>query len=180
MCLLGVGNRQPANFKALYPNATDDGIDLLRQLLVIEPEQRISANTALQQSFVNEFVIKLDDNDDCMMENDAEKFDFGFESEVKEENIFFLYFLQKYSVIQKWTLDQLQEAIHGEISHFQSRPTNQNNDEELTSNIDKLFTHDQPMDTQHRIVIVDSTPSTTKLEIDTTRLMEKKRKHRRM
>jgi hypothetical protein len=90
--LLGVGNRQPANFKALYPNATDDGIDLLRQLLVIEPEQRISANTALQQSFVNEFVIKLDDNDDCMMENDAEKFDFGFESEVKEEDIFVLYF----------------------------------------------------------------------------------------
>jgi hypothetical protein len=36
------------------------------------------------------------------------------------------------------------------------------------------------MDTQHRIVIVDSTPSTTKLEIDTTRLAEKKRKHRRM
>jgi hypothetical protein len=36
------------------------------------------------------------------------------------------------------------------------------------------------MDTHHRMVIVDSTPSTTKLEIDTTRLVEKKRKHRRM
>jgi hypothetical protein len=35
------------------------------------------------------------------------------------------------------------------------------------------------MDTHHQIVIVDSTPSTTKLEIDTTRLPEKKRKHRR-
>lgn len=82
--MLGVGNRQPANFKALYPNATDEGIDLLRQLLVIEPEQRISANAALNHCFINEFAVKLDDDDDdCMMENDAEKFDFGFESEVK-------------------------------------------------------------------------------------------------
>lgn len=80
--MLGVGNRQPANFKALYPQATDDGIDLLRQLLVVEPEQRISAAAALKHSFVNEFLIKLDDNDECMIENDPEKFDFGFESEV--------------------------------------------------------------------------------------------------
>jgi hypothetical protein len=41
------------------------------------------------------------------------------------------------------------------------------------------------METHQRVVIVDSTPpltsaATTKLEIDTTRLMEKKRKHRRM
>lgn len=85
--MLGVGNRQPANFKALYPNATDDGIDLLRQLLVIDPEQRISANTALKHSFINEFVVKLDDNDDSMMEHDAEKFDFGFESEVYYKHI---------------------------------------------------------------------------------------------
>ncbi len=84
-------------------------------------------------------------------------------------------------------MDQLQEAIHEEISHFQYRPTNQNNDEELTSNIDKLFTHDQPMENHHRVVIVDLTPpvtssssTTTTLEIDTTRLVEKKRKHRRM
>ncbi|CAF4211954.1 unnamed protein product, partial [Adineta steineri] len=163
-----VGNRQPANFKALYPNATDDGIDLLRQLLVIDPEQRISANTALKHSFVNEFVIQLDDNDDFMMENDTEKFDSGFESE-------------------KWTLDQLQNAIHEEIAHFQIRPINRtaddDDDEELTSNIDKLHTHDQSMEIHQRVVIVDSTPpitsSATNLEIDTTRLVEKKRKHRR-
>ncbi|CAF0988506.1 unnamed protein product [Adineta steineri] len=163
-----VGNRQPANFKALYPSATDDGIDLLRQLLVIDPEQRISANTALKHSFVNEFVIQLDDNDDFMMENDTEKFDSGFESE-------------------KWTLDQLQNAIHEEIAHFQIRPINRteddDDDEELTSNIDKLHTHDQSMETHQRVVIVDSTPpitsSATNLEIDTTRLVEKKRKHRR-
>ena len=83
---------------------------------------------------------------------------------------------------QKWTMDQLQEAIHEEISHFQSRSTNQNNDEELTSTIDKLFTHDRPMENHHRVVIVDSTPlvpSSSKLQIDTTRLVEKKRKHRR-
>jgi len=41
------------------------------------------------------------------------------------------------------------------------------------------------MEIHHRVVIVDSTPpvtssSTAKLEIDTTRLVEKKRKHRRM
>ena len=83
MYILGVGNRQPANFKALYPNATDDGIDLLRQLLLVDPEQRISANTALTHNFINEFVIKLDDNDDCMMEHDAEKFDFGFEYQIQ-------------------------------------------------------------------------------------------------
>lgn len=80
--ILSVGNRQPANFKALYPNATDDGIDLLKQLLVTDPEQRISAMKALNHNFVNEFMIKLDDNDDGMMESDAGKFDFGFESEV--------------------------------------------------------------------------------------------------
>jgi len=85
MYFLGVGNRQPANFKALYPNATDDGIDLLRQLLVVEPEQRISAHAALNHSFINEFVVKLDDNDDCMMEQESEKFDFGFESEVNKK-----------------------------------------------------------------------------------------------
>ncbi len=45
---------------------------------------------ALKHNFVNEFVIKLDDNDDCMMEHDAEKFDFGFESEVNERYILFL------------------------------------------------------------------------------------------
>lgn len=79
-------------------------------------------------------------------------------------------------------MDQLQEAIHEEISHFQSRSTNQNNDEELTSTIDKLFTHDRPMENHHRVVIIDSTPpvaSTSQLQIDTTRLVEKKRKHRR-
>jgi hypothetical protein len=78
----------------------------------------------------------------------------------------------------------LQQAIHNEISHFETRSTTQNNDEELTSNIDKLFTHDQPIETHHHVVIVDSTPplassSTNKLEIDTTRLVDKKRKHRR-
>jgi len=88
MTILGVGNRQPANFKALYPNATDEGIDLLRQLLVIDPEQRISATKALNHNFVNEFMIKLDDNDVCMMESDAEKFDFGFESEVNTKHTF--------------------------------------------------------------------------------------------
>jgi hypothetical protein len=43
------------------------------------------------------------------------------------------------------------------------------------------------METHHRVVIVDSTPpvtssssTTAKLEIDTTRLVEKKRKDRRM
>lgn len=80
--LLGVGNRQPANFKALYPDASDEGIDLLRHLLVVDPEQRISATAALKHDYVNEFLIKLDDNDDSIIENDAEKFDFGFESEV--------------------------------------------------------------------------------------------------
>lgn len=91
MFLIGVGNRQPANFKALYPNATDEGIDLLKQLLVIEPEQRISANAALNHCFINEFLIKLNDDDDCMMESDAQKFDFGFESEVNSSILFYFF-----------------------------------------------------------------------------------------
>ncbi|CAF1367578.1 unnamed protein product [Rotaria sordida] len=166
--ILSVGHRQPANFKALYPNATDDGVDLLRQLLVFDPEQRISATIALKHNFVNEFLIKLDDNDDCMIENDVEKFDFGFESE-------------------KWTLNQLQKAIHEEIDHFQIRSIKQNNDEELTTNIDSIFSHKQPMENHHRVVIIDSSPpttsstttTTTELEIDTIRSLEKKRKQRR-
>ncbi len=35
--------------------------------------------------FVNEFIIKLDDNEDSMMESDGGKFDFGFESEVNKK-----------------------------------------------------------------------------------------------
>ena len=81
---LGVGNRQPANFKALYPNATDEGIDLLRQLLVLEPEERISAQAALRHPFVQEFLIEVNDNGDLLMEEETGKFDFGFESEVSE------------------------------------------------------------------------------------------------
>lgn len=80
-----MGNRQPANFRALYPNATEDGIDLLQQLLVIVPEQRISASAALKHSFVNEFVSELDENDDQMISNETEKFDSGFESEVNAQ-----------------------------------------------------------------------------------------------
>ncbi len=38
-------------------------------------------------------MVKLDDYDDCMMENDAEKFDFGFESEVNERYIFIIIYL---------------------------------------------------------------------------------------
>ena len=59
-----------------------------------------------------------------------------------------------------------------------------NSDEELRSNIDKTCPNNKPMENHYRVVIVDSTPSTAsptaKLEIDTTRLLEKKRKHRRM
>lgn len=78
-----MGNRQPANFQALYPNATEDGIDLLKQLLVIEPDQRISASKALKHCFVKEFMTQLDDDDDAKMETQIQKFDFGFESEVR-------------------------------------------------------------------------------------------------
>ncbi|CAF2027213.1 unnamed protein product [Rotaria magnacalcarata] len=174
--ILSVGNRQPANFKALYPSATDDGIDLLRQLLVIDPEQRIRATAALKHNFVNEFLIKLDDNDDCMIDNDVEKFDFGFESE-------------------KWTLNQLQNAVREEIDHFSFRSIKQNDDETSTAGQDQLILHNQPIENHHRVVIVDSkspspttssssstavvTTATSKLEIDTTRPLEKKRKHRR-
>jgi serine/threonine protein kinase len=72
---LGTGNRQPADFRALYPNASNDGIDLLRRLLVIEPERRLTAHDALRHEFVNEF-------DEVVMEYDNDNFDFGFESEV--------------------------------------------------------------------------------------------------
>jgi serine/threonine protein kinase len=100
MFVIGVGNRQPANFKALYPNATDEGIDLLRQLLVLDPEQRISASTALKHNFINEFVIKLDDDDnDCMMKSDVEKFDFGFESEVNKLKKAFAFFVYQNSIL---------------------------------------------------------------------------------
>lgn len=55
-------------------------------MLVIEPEQRISATAALNHCFINEFIVKLDDTDECMMEQEAEKFDFGFESEVRRHS----------------------------------------------------------------------------------------------
>ncbi|CAF4151883.1 unnamed protein product, partial [Rotaria sordida] len=62
----------------------------------------ISINTAFKHNFLNDFVIKFNDNDDDhIMKNDEEKFD--FESE-------------------KWTLDQLQNSIHEQIAHFQVQP----------------------------------------------------------
>ena len=80
--MLGVGQRPPVNFHALYPNATNDGIDLLKRLLVVEPEQRISADAALKHSFVNEYSLSLDEQSGSPMELDMGAFDFGFESEV--------------------------------------------------------------------------------------------------
>ena len=68
------------NLKALYPNTSDEGVDLLRQLLVVEPELRISAEAALRHDFVKEFLIPFDES---LMEQETAKFDFGFESEVK-------------------------------------------------------------------------------------------------
>lgn len=84
-----MGNRQPANFQALYPNATEEGVDLLKQLLVIEPEQRISASKALKHRFVNEFLTQIDEDEDGKMETQITKFDFGFESEVRASTILF-------------------------------------------------------------------------------------------
>ena len=78
----GVGNHSAVNFRALYSNASDSGIDLLRQLLVIEPEKRISAGKALRHDFVAEFSIESETENDVVMEDQTEKFDFGFESEV--------------------------------------------------------------------------------------------------
>jgi hypothetical protein len=69
--------------------------------------------------------------------------------------------------------------VHEEINHFRFRPINTNDHEGVTSDVDEHFIHDQPMENHNRVVIVDSTSPTTKLEIDTTRLEEKKRKHRR-
>ena len=83
--MLGVGQRQPTNFQALYPNVSDDGIDLLTRLLVVEPEQRITADAALKHSFVNEYSITLDDRNESPMELDVGTLDFGFESEVRRQ-----------------------------------------------------------------------------------------------
>lgn len=70
-------------------------------------------------------------------------------------------------------MEQLQAAILEEIERFRNRSTNKTDADELTSELNQCLTVSQ------RVVIVDSTPPMSNLEIDTSRLTDKKRKHRR-
>ena len=55
----------PKNLKEILPTLSDDGIDLLKKLLELDPEKRITAADALQHPFFKD----LDEETKKMYEN---------------------------------------------------------------------------------------------------------------
>jgi len=62
-----------ANFKKLIPNASELAIHFMKKLLVLNPQHRIDAETAMKDKFLDKFFNKNDLKDKCP------KFDLSFE-----------------------------------------------------------------------------------------------------
>jgi len=46
---------EPRSLQSLYPNASEDAIDLLQKLLMFNPDKRITAEEALAHAYVGQF-----------------------------------------------------------------------------------------------------------------------------
>jgi len=46
---------EPRSLQSMYPNASEDAIDLLRKLLMFNPEHRITAEQALEHPYLSQF-----------------------------------------------------------------------------------------------------------------------------
>jgi len=46
---------EPRSLQSLYPNATEDALDLLQKLLMFNPDKRISAEGALEHPYIGQF-----------------------------------------------------------------------------------------------------------------------------
>ena len=66
---------EPTNFEAHFPDASPEGIDLLKKILVIDPEKRITVEEALEHPFFEDLHFP---EDEPSMEK-LTKFHFDFE-----------------------------------------------------------------------------------------------------
>ena len=85
--------RKPVELSMLFPDATSPAIDLLRQLLVLEPKKRLSAVQALEHSYLKQY---HDPKEEPVC---TPPFDFSFEKKLM-------------------TKDDLQKAIVEEINTY--------------------------------------------------------------
>lgn len=76
MHVVGWGDKQPVPRKQLYPKAPPQAIDLLDQMLKINPQKRIGVQIALNQPFLSKY---HDPNDEPIC---VPAFDFDFEEKV--------------------------------------------------------------------------------------------------
>lgn len=67
--------RNPIDFSAQFPNCSPEGIDLLKQLLHLDPHQRITADEALAHAFVSDMRDPADEID-CPVRFHFEDFEY--------------------------------------------------------------------------------------------------------
>lgn len=67
------------DFKTVFPNASEDALDLLQKLLIFNPKKRLNIDQALEHPFVKEF---RNTDEELVMEN---KVNFELTDEEREE-----------------------------------------------------------------------------------------------
>ena len=73
----GLGTKSPESLTKLYPHAKKKALGLLSKMLVLDPTQRISVETALKHPYLNNYH-DPDDEPICIP-----VFDFDFEKRVR-------------------------------------------------------------------------------------------------
>ncbi len=80
------------NFRDEYPNLSDSGFDLLKSLLAIDPNERLTATQALEHSYLTQY------RDPVTEISVPESFDFSFEQKVTNFSLGFLNYFFIHSV----------------------------------------------------------------------------------
>lgn len=74
----GLGHRQPLPWTTMFPKATKKALDLLSKMLLLNPADRITVQTALRHPFLSKYH-DPDDEPICVP-----SFEFDFEKEVRK------------------------------------------------------------------------------------------------